>query len=178
MTGIGRLRTASERQKDLVKVLDRYSFELTSLKSMIKTVEAERELRTAAIAVELKKLRAVEDTLVDYLDDIDPGDKGSAHQFAHQLFHGSKEEKRLGKIMDDLSRAKIDLLVRMQVASVGVTRIVGDAVFANAEIIKRIDGCLVKLFGQGNGLKIAKLLKDGSPDGTSFSMFPQKSVID
>lgn len=162
----GRLRKAYERSKDLVGVIDAHTLELNNIKSMIQTVEDEDDLQTAPVGVELAKLKAVEDKVVIYLKEIDPGTKGSVHRLAHQLIHGSEEEKKLAKLMNILSQAKFDLFFRIQVATVGVIREVGDVVIANAEIIKRIDGCLVELFGEGKGLKIAKLLKDGSPQGT------------
>jgi hypothetical protein len=48
---------------------------------------------------------------------------------------------------------------------VGVVSIVDDIVIANPETISRIDHYLIELFGEGKGLKIAKLLKDDCPKG-------------
>ncbi len=48
----------------------------------------------------------------------------------------------------------------MQIAVVSVVSIVGDIVIANPETISRIDRHLIELFGEGKGLRIAKLLKD------------------
>lgn len=164
---VGRLRKAAERLQDLSAVLDKHMIELASLKSMIQTVEDEDDLQTAHVRLELDKIRDIGEALVLCLRGIEKigKNKSSVRQFAHQLIHGSREEQKLKSLMDDLKRGKFDLFFRIQVASVGVIRIVGDAVFANAQIIQRIDRYLVDLFGEGQGLKIALLLKDGLPEG-------------
>jgi ethanolamine utilization protein EutP (predicted NTPase) len=172
---LGRLRKAFERQKELVAVLDKHDAELNNLKSLIQAVKDEKDLQTKAVGSELENLGVIETELVNYLDKIDTRGKGKMHQLAHQLVHGSKEEKKLAKIMEELNHGKLELFLRIQIASVGVISIVGDAVIANAETINRIDRCLRELFGEGKGLKIAKLLKDGYPQGLPLHHRP-KSV--
>ena len=170
---MGRLRRAFERQKEMAAVLEKHDLELNNLISLVRAVEDEKDLRTDAVGKELKKLGDIERELVDCLNGIDPGTKGKVHQIAHQLFHGSKEERKLANIMNDLSRAKLDLSFRVQVASVGVIRDVGDAVLVNAETINRIDRCLRELLGEGKGLRIAKLLRDDCPQGLPLSHRPK-----
>jgi hypothetical protein len=172
---IGHLREAYKRQKDLVAVLEKHDLELQNLKSLIDTVRAEKELRTPAIGSELKKLGIIEAKLVDHLEAIDPAEKGKVHQFAHQLMHGSKDEKKLAEIIEELHGGKLELFFHIQIASVGVISIVGDAVIANAETINRIDRCLRELFGDHEGLRIAKLLKDDCRKGLPLLHRP-KSV--
>jgi hypothetical protein len=173
---MGCLRRALERREELVTVLEKHDLELKNLKSLVQTVQNEDDLRTdPAIDLELEKLKTIEGDLVNHLHQIDPEGKGKVQQFTHQLFHGSKEERKLANIMNGLSRAKLDLSFRVQVASVGVIRDVGAAVFVNAETINRIDRCLRNLLGEGKGLRIAKLLRDDCPKGLPLPYRP-KSV--
>jgi hypothetical protein len=165
---VGRVRKANERQKELIRVLDNHDLELKNIKTIIQIVEDEDALQTAAVAAELVKLREIEKKLVECLKTLDPGGKGPIRKLAHQLVHGSKDEKTLADIMDELAHAKSDLSVRIQVANVGLTRTVEDTIVANAAAIDRIDQLLVPVFGEGRGLKIAQLLKDRSPQGLSY----------
>jgi hypothetical protein len=71
----------------------------------------------------------------------------------------------LADIMNELSRAKSNLGLRLQVANVGLTRTVENTITANAEVVSRIDLLLQQEFGKGQGLKIAELLRDRSPRG-------------
>jgi hypothetical protein len=67
--------------------------------------------------------------------------------------------------MDEVYRAKANLCLRIQVASVGVISEVGNSVLANAAVIKRIDRTLKSIWGEEGGLRIAQLIKRGSPQG-------------
>lgn len=87
-------------------------------------------------------------------------------QLAHQLVHGTKDEETLADIMIDLDRAKANLSLRVQLANVGLTRMVHDTVLANIEVINRIDRLLAMVFRKSHGLKLASLLKDKIPQGS------------
>ena len=54
------------------------------------------------------------------------------------LVHGTKDEETLADIMRDLDRAKADLSLRVQLANVGLTRMVHDTVLANFKVINRM----------------------------------------
>jgi hypothetical protein len=54
----------------------------------------------------------------------------------------------------------------VQLANVGLTRMVHDTVLANVEVINRIDRLLTVVFGESHGLKLAGLLKDNIPQGS------------
>src|ERR1017187_3161348 len=72
---IEHLRDAKNRRKDLVAVLEKHDLELKNLKSLIQIVKAEKELRTEAVGVELRKLVIIEAKLVDHLERIEPGEE-------------------------------------------------------------------------------------------------------
>ncbi|KAF2184493.1 hypothetical protein K469DRAFT_634037 [Zopfia rhizophila CBS 207.26] len=157
---IRRIRKALEQQKDLTKVLSSYHDELMNIKNVIQIVKDEEALQTAAVASQLVRIEDFAARLVDSLQFVDPGTKSSMRQLAHQLVQGSKDEKALASIMDELGRAKSSLSLRIQVANVGLTRIVGNTLVANAEVVNRVDLVLQQVFGEGRGLKLAELLKN------------------
>jgi hypothetical protein len=103
--------------------------------------------------------------LIDCLTPLDPGNKSSIRQFAHQLVKGSKDEKAVADKMTELGRAKSSLILRIQVANVGLTRGVEEAIVANADVINRIHTLLQQTFGAGRGLKLAEFFDNRLTQG-------------
>lgn len=127
------------------------------------------------MASESVTLEAIAGKLVSCLQSLDPAGKSSARQLLHQLAHGSKDEKTLADIMNDLGRAKSNLSLHLQVANVGLTRSVENTIVADAEVIRRIDRLLQQVFGEGRGLQIAELLKDRPRDGMSNHLLSENA---
>jgi len=171
---IKRVRTAYERQRELASVLDSYNDELVTIRDVLQIVRDEESLRTAAVASQIDGIESLARKLNICLQALDPGPKGFVRQLTHQLAHGSKEEKTLADIMDALGHAKSDLSLHVQVANVGLIRTVGDKLFANAEVIGRVDLVLQQVFGEGRGLKIAALLGNRPTQGTFGRTSPRK----
>jgi hypothetical protein len=155
-----RVRKAYERHQNLTAVLDKHALEIETINTLVFTIKNENALQTAVVIAELDKLYAVGVKLVRCLEELDSGKKGIVRQLAHQLVHGTKDEETLADIMRDLDRAKADLSLRVQLANVGLTRIVHDTVLANFEVINRMDRLLAGVFRKNHGLKLAGLLKD------------------
>jgi hypothetical protein len=161
-----RVRKAYERHHDLTAVLDKHALEIETINVLIRTIDDEDALQTAVVNSELTKLHAVGAKLVRCLRELDPGNKGRVRQLAHQLVRGTKDEETLADIMKDLDRAKANLSLRVQLANVGLTRMVHDTVLANVEVINRIDRLLAVVFRESHGLKLSGLLKDRIPQGS------------
>lgn len=124
-------------------------------------------MRTAGVASELVELEAIGARLVACLQNLEPGNKGPMRQVTHQLLHGSKDEQTLTDIMDELTRAKTNLSLRLKVANVGLTRTVENTIVANTAVVERINNLLEQVFGEGRGLKIAEMLRSRPPRGMS-----------
>jgi hypothetical protein len=161
-----RVRKAYERHQHLTEALDKHTLEIENINAIVRTIVDEDALQTAAVSSELTKLHAVGAKLLKCLRELDPGNKGIVRQLAHQLVHGTKEEETLANIMTDLDRVKADLSLRVQLANVGLTRMVHDTVLANVEVINRIDRLLAEVFRESHGLKLAGLLRDTIPQGS------------
>ncbi|KAH7357567.1 hypothetical protein BKA66DRAFT_538414 [Pyrenochaeta sp. MPI-SDFR-AT-0127] len=157
---IRRMRKAHEQQKHLANVLSNYYDELAKMNAILRIVEHEQALQTAAVASELVKIDKLVTRLFAHLKNLDPGTKGFVCQFAHQMRQGSKDEKELADIMAALGSAKSSLSLCIQVANAGLKRTVENTVVANAEVVKRIDYILQQVLGEGRGLKLAELLKN------------------
>lgn len=158
-----RLRKAYERHQNLTEVLDKHTLEIENINAILHAIASEDALQTAVVAFELTKLHVVGSKLVECLKELDSGNKGVVRQLAHQLIHGTKEEETLADIMTNLDRAKANLSLRVQLANVGLTRMVHDTVLANVEVIHRIDLLLAEVFTESHGLKLVSLLKNMIP---------------
>lgn len=173
-----RIRKAYERHQSLIAVLDKHTLEIESINVLVRTIDDEDALQTAVVISELTKVHAVGTKLAECLGELDPGNKGRVRQLAHQLVHGTKDEETLADIMKDLDRAKANLSLRVQLANVGMTRVVHDTVLANAEVIDRIDRLLIVVLRESHGLKLAGLLKDRVPQGSCNSVDPRSLGYD
>jgi hypothetical protein len=160
---LGRIRKARQRQKTLFDVLAQHESELGSVKAMIGIIQDETSLRTASVCSEVVRLRDVQDKLVKLLEQLDPRLKTSVQQFSHQLKNGSSDESKMSAIMNELSQVKAMLLLRIQVANVGVMRDVQQGLVANTEVIARVDQFLKEEVSGCEGLRIARLLQGRRP---------------
>jgi hypothetical protein len=160
---LGRIRKARQRQKTLFDVLAQHESELGSVKAMIGIIQDETSLRTASVCSEVVRLRDVQDKLVKLLEQLDPRLRTSVQQFSHQLKNGSSDESKMSAIMNELSQVKAMLLLRIQVANVGVMRDVQQGLVANTEVIARVDQFLKEEVSGCEGLRIARLLQGRRP---------------
>lgn len=160
---LGRIRKARQRQKALLDVLAQHESELNSVKAMIGIITDEESLRTASVCSEVVRLRDVQDKLVKLLEQLDPRFRTSVQQFSHQLKDGSSDESKMYAIMNELGQVKSMLLLRIQVANVGVMRDMQQRLVANTEVIARVDRFLKEELSGCDGLKIARLLQGRRP---------------
>lgn len=162
---LARLRKAHERQKNLVGVLARHENELSSVKAIIGIIDDEEDLHIPSVGGELARLQEVQTRLAKLLEALDPKSRGKLNQIAHQFVQGSTDEKNLSDIMNELAQVKAMLLLRIQVANVGVMRTMQKELVANTVVIQRIDDYLRQHISNCKGLRIARLLKDRRPSG-------------
>jgi hypothetical protein len=160
---LGRIRKARQRQKALLDNLVQHESELSSVKAMIDIIVDEESLRTASVLAEVVRLRDVQDKLVKLLKQLDPTPKTSVQQFSHQLMNGSSDDSKMLAIMNELGQVKSMLLLRIQVANVGVMRDVQQRLVANTEVIARVDQFLKQEVSGCEGLRIARLLQGRRP---------------
>jgi hypothetical protein len=160
--------------KNLANVLESHDDELVTIRNLTKVIRDEEALRTAAVISQLVRVEHHAKKLNNCLQSLDPGCRGLGRQITHQLVRGSAVERLLADIMDEISRAKSDLSLHIQVANVGLTKVVGDRFVANMKEVRRIEDILQQSFGRRWDLRIALLLKDRPTHGMlqrSFSWY-------
>lgn len=137
-----RVRKACERPKRLAQLLEQHATTVESINAIVLAIMDDDALQLETMATELESVRSIAARLVKCLEELDPGSKGQARQVVHHLLRGTREEEALGDIMAELERAKTSLVLHVQLASIGLTRMVRDLALADAETVTRIDRAL------------------------------------
>ncbi|KAK1144194.1 hypothetical protein N8T08_005607 [Aspergillus melleus] len=176
VTLVERVRNAHARQKELAAVLESYRHEIHMTTCIVNIVKNEEALQTAGVASSLVEINKIGVRMKEFLETLQPAERGTLRQFAHQLVRGSDDDSRLRTFMNQLIRAKLDLSLKIQVANVGLTRSVGDRMVVNVATIDRIDSLLQSTFGEGKGLKIANLINHQVPDGDNTVALGDKEL--
>jgi hypothetical protein len=138
---------------------------MESLQSIIKVIKEQELLQTAGVTGELVNLEKRTKDFNVYVESLDPGTKGSASQFFHQLIKGGNEEKTVMEKLKGLGQRKASLTLQIQVAGIGVQRDIGKNIVVNAEAVKKVDGKVQKLLGKGKGLKLAERIENKPTKG-------------
>lgn len=110
-------------------------------------------------------MRNLSQELLALLERLDSGKKSISRQLAHQLISGSKDEEHFDNIVKRMNTAKTNIILHVQVASVGLTRDAQSNIVANTAEISHLDRTIRDLLGDGRGLRIASLLKDQPVNG-------------
>ncbi|SCO48099.1 uncharacterized protein FFMR_09008 [Fusarium fujikuroi] len=155
---LGRLRQAYDRQTELSTVFNTYNRELTSTQNIIKIVRDEQALQTVAVASELQEMSTVLERLVDVL----------------RVFNDQKSSIR--DTVEDLGRAKLNLMLRIQAAHVGLTRSLDNNIAVNTNAVERVNSLLEPVLGEGRGLHITNLLRDRHTRGDGIVMLNDADV--
>lgn len=161
------LQKAQERQNDLPKLLAAHGRELQNTKQIVDIVLSEEALHIDTIVSDLTDIDGYGTKLKECLEKL-AKERTAFQQYTHQLLKGSKGISELSSIMTGLNLAKGSLVLKVQVAHVGLTRAYGNAVLVNCEIVERVNALLQQILGEGKGLKIADLLRNGIPQGAYF----------
>lgn len=162
---IKELYDARERQQNLSKVLKTHEQEIYNIRQILRVVKQETVLQTVALVEDLEQLQLHGENLGTSLEQYGK-DRGQIKQYANQLFNGKRQIDDLAEIMANMSHAKANLNIKIQVVHVGLTRSVGNIVVVNCEMVERLDRKLQKIFGEGQGLKLAELLRHKQRRGT------------
>jgi hypothetical protein len=124
------VRKAYERQKELAETLNRHTASVEGVNNIVQAIMEEDALHTEWMASELATVQAIATRLVKCLEGNFPTGKGQARQIAHHLLRGTQQEETLRGIMGELERAKSSLTLHIQLASLGLTKMVRDLALA------------------------------------------------
>ncbi|KAJ4420263.1 hypothetical protein N0V82_004474 [Gnomoniopsis sp. IMI 355080] len=114
------LYDARERQQNLSKLLQTHEQELENIRQILKVVKLEPVLQLGTMIEDLEQLedhgRSLRICLREYAKD-----RGQVRQYANQFFNGRRTIDDIAAIMADMSRAKANLNMKIQVTHVGLT---------------------------------------------------------
>ncbi|KAM5359540.1 hypothetical protein ACJZ2D_014396 [Fusarium nematophilum] len=161
---LDRLLDAYEGQKELAQVLTSHRAELQNVNTAIKLVRDEDALQTATVTAELVEMEKIAKRLVELLRELSRS-RSTSGQFIHQLIYRSRDEEKLKKIMQELSRSHEHLALRIHVAHVGLTKTLSEQMVVDAEVVQRIDKLLQEVFTKGRGLQMIEFLRSRNLQG-------------
>jgi hypothetical protein len=135
-----------------------YSAEVGETKSIIDLVRNEDALHTSGAVATMRRVEAFGQELKKHLMSMGEPRSG-LRQFGHQIVRGSDDEAQLASIMARLNRAKQDLILQIQVANVGLTKSVNNAILVEVATVNKIQALLEDTLGEGKSLRIADFLR-------------------
>ncbi|KAE8311318.1 hypothetical protein BDV41DRAFT_542649 [Aspergillus transmontanensis] len=118
---LSRLYDAYKRQKEQPTFLREYQDEPRDIKSVTQIFEDDEALQTEAIKAQILTIGTLSQNLHDYLRQLDPEHKSTPRRFPHQLIRGLKDEKNMTSPINQISRAKANLLLHVQVSGFKLT---------------------------------------------------------
>lgn len=130
---------------------------------MIDLVAMEQALNTPNIQRTLTRLGDVCQHLDSHLRKMDVR-RGRFRGIMVQLVWGQRNQDTLEQILVELERTKRDLGMYIQLANVGLTRGVGEAVVVSVAAVKAVNKQLQMQLGSTHSLRIAKLLAGRTPN--------------
>lgn len=157
------LYEARERQLNLSKVLATHYEELRNICQILGIVRQENALQIQALLEDLRQLEYHGRDLYTALQELGR-ERGQMKQFANQFLNGRKSLNDLAAIMANMSRAKDNISIKIQVVHVGLTNSIGDVVLVNCELVAKLDQKLQMALGPGKGLKLAELVQHKKRD--------------
>jgi hypothetical protein len=168
---IDRLQTAAKQVKELPDLLEHYHGEITQAKKWITLVKMDESLQVPDLEPSIQKMTKLAEKLKDTLEKLSGG-KNLVQQFWQQLRSGSADMVLIDKIMRDMAHVKLGLIVRVQLAQVGITNKIRDAVQLSVDAIKALDAKLAP-FG-GSYPKLALLLENHRVGACKTTIFIPK----
>ena len=132
--------------RDGPKLLEEYRKQLETMVTTARLVEAEKELQTAEIGEQLRRVEEISRELHDFLESMGRSqEKSKVHKYLRAIGTGEQNAQELRRILDRWAGARADLSLRIQLAQVGLTRSLHDGVVAVVPTIQRIDQSLQRL---------------------------------
>ncbi|RYP43937.1 hypothetical protein DL768_009568 [Monosporascus sp. mg162] len=160
------IKKAVEQRKSLAELLQTYGAEVEDTKTLVDLVRNQEPLQTAAVIATIRRVEAIGRALNKHLTHVGK-DRGAVKGFAHQLKQGSADQRELDSIMEQLAVAKRNLTVQIQIANVGLTKNVNEAIAINTKLVMEMNEVVQKTLGEERGLNIARFLaelKDRPPE--------------
>ncbi|RSL44311.1 hypothetical protein CEP51_016242, partial [Fusarium floridanum] len=164
---INRVRQATAQAKDLPEVLDTYDAEVKQIKAWVSLVADDAALEIPAIGPGLAKMRKLADRLNAHLAEMNTK-RSPTKQLVHQFKSGAKERDLIDRIVNDMRSVKIDLIVRIQFALIGITNSIQSEMQVQVKDLQSMNRKLPDPPANSQYPKLIGLLEknEPNPDGT------------
>lgn len=159
-----------ERQKGLLALVEKNLEELQRTKTMVDLVGMEKALQTPNVGNTIARLGSVGHDLEKHLEKMNIK-RGRFRELVVQLVRGQRNQDTLEHILLELERTKLDLSMYIQLANVGLTRGVGEALVVSVAAVDAVNKQLQMKLGSAHRLRISKLLAGRPRNCKSSQMF-------
>ncbi|CZR65953.1 uncharacterized protein PAC_15853 [Phialocephala subalpina] len=165
---IQRLRKARDSINRTSQTLDNITKQLNTLFSTLNLVKEEETLQTASVGQQLQAIVEVAKELSDFFDKVKAEqERQTVRRFLHALKSGDEEDVELAAIFDRLDKARLELVLRISLAQVGLIGNLQDGFSVAIGVLQETNTNVKQILGRD--LSLAIRLEDNQPqhaDGT------------
>ena len=172
ITLIQQVQKARESINGASKTLENIANQLNTLASTLSLLAEQEMLQTAGVGLQLQAIIEVAEELKDFFDKIKAEQRRKAiRQFFHALKSGDINDIELARIFDRLDRARLELVLRISLAQVGLMGNLQDGFRVAFGVLQETNANVKQVLGRD--LNLAIRVKDKLPpqDGTCFKLY-------
>ncbi|KAF2963578.1 hypothetical protein GQX73_g9995 [Xylaria multiplex] len=164
------IKRATDKQKEQPALLETYGAEVNETKNIVELVQNQDQLQTAGTIATIQRVEKIGKALKEHLMHIIK-DRSAVENFTHRLAQESADQRELASIMEQLTGAKQNLILQIQVANVGLMKKMNETLAINTELVTKMNNIVRGSLGQEHSLTIANFLAKlkshpSGPDGS------------
>ena len=175
---IQQVQKAQDAIKGTSETLENITNQLNTLDTTLNLIKDQERLQTANVGQQVRATIEVTEDLRDLFDKIKSEQQRKAiTQFFHALKSGDKDDKELAKIFDRLDRARLDLVLRISLAQVGLIGNLQDGFRVAFGVLQETNQNVKQVLGRD--LDLAIRVKDMQPlqAGNCFKLYELKIML-
>jgi hypothetical protein len=175
MTLIQQVQKARDSINGTSRTLENITKQLNTLVTTLSLLKEQERLQTASVGQQLQAIVEVAEELKDFFDKIKSEQQRKAiRQFFHALKSGDKDDIELAEIFDRLDRARLELVLRISLAQVGLIGDLQDGFRVAFGVLQETNKNVKQVLGRD--LDLAIRVKDKLPQqaGICFKLYKLK----
>ncbi|KAE8440466.1 hypothetical protein EG329_007577, partial [Mollisiaceae sp. DMI_Dod_QoI] len=148
ITIVQQIQIARKKVKGVSKTLDNVSTQLDKVSKSLEFLKEEPRLRTESVGQQVVAIVDISTEMNLLFDKLQAEQKKSAvRQFTHALNSGDKEDKELVDLVNRLSNARQELILRVSVVNVGLIGNVNDGFQVSQHVVMEINENVKRVLG-------------------------------
>ncbi|KAI9775232.1 MAG: hypothetical protein M1839_001350 [Geoglossum umbratile] len=156
ITLIQKVQKARDNVNGKSKTLENITKQITTLICTLSLVKEEERLQTASVGQQLQAIIEVADELKHFFDKIRAEQQRKAiRQFFHELKSGDKDDIELAKIFDRLDKARLELVLRISLAQVGLIGNLDDGFHVAFSVLQETNKNVKQILGRDLPLAVS-----------------------